>query len=157
MPCAQAHNNHAAQALNTHWQAPGDRDKLRAMRYFASLLFISAATMLATPAMAGDLVRQDGPVRPTIAPPPAWVLPAAIPPAPDKVEGAAVIDLLLDQQIHLIDGGVATYRSDVFRIATTQGLDRRDWRRAFEAGSVAEVMERLRRTGLIPIEAAEQA
>jgi len=123
MPCAQAHNNHAAQALNTHWQAPGDRDKLRAMRYFASLLFISAATMLATPAMAGDLVRQDGPVRPTIAPPPAWVLPAAIPPAPDKVEGAAVIDLLLDQQIHLIDGGVATYRSDVFRIATTQGLD----------------------------------
>jgi tetratricopeptide (TPR) repeat protein len=51
------------------------------------------------------------------------VLPAPIPPPPDKVDGASVVDLLLDQQVHLIDGGVATYRGNVYRIATSQGLD----------------------------------
>jgi len=71
----------------------------------------------ATPALA------DGVARPTIAPPATWVLPAAIPPAPDKVEGAAIVDLLLDQQVHLIEGGVAVYRGNIYRIATTQGLD----------------------------------
>ena len=83
----------------------------------AALFSAALAAMIATPALA------QGAARPVFAPPPAWVLPAAIPPAPDKDEGAAVVDLLLDQQIHLIDGGYAAYRANVYRIATTQGLD----------------------------------
>lgn len=90
----------------------------------ASLRFpprpLAVAVLLATtaqPALA------DEAARPTIAPPPDWVLPATIPPAPDKVDGAAVIELLLDQQVHVIDGGVASYRANTYRIATSQGLD----------------------------------
>ena len=84
----------------------------------------SAILLLATTALACDPAHAtDATARPVIAPPPDWVLPAPIPPAPDKVEGAAVIDLLMDSQIHLIDGGVASYRSNVYRIVTSQGLD----------------------------------
>lgn len=73
--------------------------------------------MLATPALAAP------DARPVIAPPPDWVLPAAMPAAPTAIEGASVVDLLLDQQVRLIDGGVATYRANVYRIASSQGLD----------------------------------
>jgi len=77
-----------------------------------------AAAILAQPARAADTA-----ARPVLAPPSDWVLPAAIPPTPDNTDGASVIDLLMDSQVHLIDGGVASYRANVFRIATSQGLD----------------------------------
>jgi tetratricopeptide (TPR) repeat protein len=77
-----------------------------------------AAAVCAQPALAAD-----GPTRPKLAPSPDWVLPAAVPPAPDHTDGAAVINLLMDSQVHLIDGGVASYRANVFRIATSPGLD----------------------------------
>ncbi|WP_353228390.1 DUF3857 domain-containing protein [Novosphingobium sp.] len=95
-----------------------------------STVMLAAAAALATVPGAGLAqtaaplaMAAATPVRPVIAPPAEWVLPAAIPPAPDKVDGAAVVDLLLDQQVHLIDGGLASYRANVFRIATAQGLD----------------------------------
>jgi len=88
-------------------------------------LFRRAVLLLAATALAPaqSACAADTPARPVLAPPPDWVLPAAIPPAPDKVDGAAVVDLLMDQQVHLIDGGVASYRASVYRIASSQGLD----------------------------------
>lgn len=63
--------------------------------------------------------------RPAIAPPEPWVLPpgAAITPTGAGAQGAATIDLLIDEQARLIDGGSSVYRANRFRIATTQGLD----------------------------------
>ncbi|MGQ4828602.1 hypothetical protein ACQ10I_20545, partial [Enterococcus faecalis] len=58
-----------------------------------------------------------------VAAPADWVLSAPVPAPPSHAEGAAVVDLLLDQQVHLIDGGEASYRANMFRIATAQGLD----------------------------------
>ena len=84
-----------------------------------AILLLAATTL----AWSGPLYAADTPVRPQIAPPPGWVLPATIPPAPDKIEGASVVDLLMDSQIHLIEGGVASYRDNIYRIVTSQGLD----------------------------------
>ena len=94
-----------------------------------TVLLVATAALAIMPgavfaqAAAPSAVTPAAPARPIIAPPADWVLPATIPPAPDKVDGAAVVDLLLDQQVHLIDGGLASYRANVFRIATAQGLD----------------------------------
>jgi tetratricopeptide (TPR) repeat protein/transglutaminase-like putative cysteine protease len=83
-----------------------------------SAILLLAATALMPPALAAE-----APPRPAIAPAPGWVQSAEIPPAPDKVEGAAVVDLLLDSQTRLIEGGTESYRANVFRIDTAQGLD----------------------------------
>ncbi len=82
-----------------------------------ALLFVIFA-LIAAPARAGEAQ-----ARPVVALPPDWVLPAEIPAAPDKAAGAAVVNLLLDQQVRLIAGGVASYRASVYRLATSQGLD----------------------------------
>lgn len=71
------------------------------------------------PALAADSPAR----RPQVAAPADWVLSAPVPAPPSHAEGAAVVDLLLDQQVHLIDGGEASYRANMFRIATAQGLD----------------------------------
>jgi tetratricopeptide (TPR) repeat protein len=84
-------------------------------------LAATAPAPVATP--VANNAAQAAPARPAIARPADWVLPAERPAAPDKVEGAAVVDLLLDQQVRLIDGGVASYRANLFRIATAEGLD----------------------------------
>jgi len=81
-------------------------------------IFLLAAT--AAPALAAVT---DAPARPAIAPPPDWVQRAEIPPAPDKVEGASVVNLLMDSQVRLIEGGMASYRGNIYRIVTAQGLD----------------------------------
>ncbi len=85
----------------------------------------SALALLAATALmpAHGATGADAAARPVIAPPADWVLPADIPPAPDKTEGAAVVDLLMDSQIHLIDGGLASYRANIYRIVSSQGLD----------------------------------
>ena len=41
--------------------------------------------------------------RPAVGPVPAFVLPAAIPPAPSSASGAAIVDLLADTQMQLTD------------------------------------------------------
>ena len=58
-----------------------------------------------------------------IAPPPAWVLPATIPPAPADARGAATIDLLIDSQVRFAPEGDITYSNAVYSIENAQGLD----------------------------------
>jgi tetratricopeptide (TPR) repeat protein/transglutaminase-like putative cysteine protease len=58
-----------------------------------------------------------------IAPPPAWVLPATIPPAPADARGAATIDLLIDSQVRFAPEGDVTYSNAVYSIENAQGLD----------------------------------
>lgn len=89
----------------------------------ASPVLAAATQAPPTQAPPAQAAKDTAPVRPAIAPPADWVLPAVVPAAPDKVEGASVVDLLLDQQVHLIEGGVASYRANMFRIATAEGLD----------------------------------
>ncbi|WP_082701854.1 DUF3857 domain-containing protein [Novosphingobium sp. FSW06-99] len=86
-------------------------------------ILLLGATALGGGVNAFGAVAPDAAPRPAIAPPPDWVLPATIPPPPDQTERSSVIVLLTDEQAHLTDGGVALYRDNIYRIATSQGLD----------------------------------
>ena len=60
--------------------------------------------------------------RPAVAPAPQWVLPAPIPKAPKAAGDSALVMLLADQQIRLVDGGEQRYTNSVFRIGSPQAL-----------------------------------
>src|SRR4051812_14870892 len=60
--------------------------------------------------------------KPIIAPPAAWVHPAALPADTGKPDPAAVKLLLTDQQIRLLPSGTETYSESVLRVQTAQGL-----------------------------------
>lgn len=60
--------------------------------------------------------------RPTIAPAPAWVVAAPIPPAPKAAGDAGIVVLLVDQQVRLRDGGEERYVASVLRIGSPQAL-----------------------------------
>ena len=78
------------------------------------LVVLLASTIFATAAHAGD--------KPVIAPTPAWVKPVAVPAAPAKPDDAAILTLLLDQQIALEAGRETVYSEVAFKIQTPQGL-----------------------------------
>ncbi len=60
--------------------------------------------------------------RPSVAPPPAWVLPAPIPAPLPGTEGLAATVLLADQQTRLTDAGDARYIETAVWIGSSQGL-----------------------------------
>ena len=60
--------------------------------------------------------------RPAVGPVPAFVLPAAIPPAPSSASGAAIVDLLADTQMQLTDQADTSYQNYVYRVETAKGL-----------------------------------
>ncbi|WP_309612343.1 DUF3857 domain-containing protein [Sphingomonas sp.] len=78
-----------------------------------------AVAALAAP-VAVPLVRAS---RPLVAPPEAWVLPAAIPPAPTASEGAATVTLLSDSQTRFAADSDTNYFAAIYRIASSKGLD----------------------------------
>lgn len=93
------------------------------MRTFAFIsITLCAASALGgnSEASAADPTAQAA--RPTIAPPPDWVLPAAIPSAPKATEGAASINLLSDIQKRFAAGGDSTYVDFAFKIASAEAL-----------------------------------
>ena len=67
---------------------------------FAAFLLCGSSLAAAAPPGAGAAAR------PTIAPAPEWVAPAAIPAAPPAAEGAATVDLLTDIQRKLTNEGL---------------------------------------------------
>jgi tetratricopeptide (TPR) repeat protein len=83
---------------------------------FAAFLLCGSSLAAAAPPGAGAAAR------PTIAPAPEWVAPAAIPAAPPAAEGAATVDLLTDIQRKLTKDGDLNYYATVYKIASPQGL-----------------------------------
>lgn len=79
-----------------------------------SLIFLAIAC-----AAAGDADAAD---RPSVAPPPAWVLPAPVPAPPPGTEGVAATVLLADQQTRMTDAGDARFVETAVRIGSSQGL-----------------------------------
>ncbi|WP_432787902.1 DUF3857 domain-containing protein [Novosphingobium rhizosphaerae] len=90
----------------------------------AALLPVAIAPARAAPVGEhGTAPARDTLARPAIAPPEPWVLPPGAAPEPSAAQGAGTVDLLMDEQARLIEGGTSTYRANRFRIATAQGLD----------------------------------
>lgn len=85
------------------------------MSVVSAILFAVTSSGAVSPVQAS--------ARPVVAPPEAWVLPAALPPAPMAAAGAATVDLLSDTQTRFTDQGDTTYSAAAYRIATAQGLD----------------------------------
>lgn len=84
-------------------------------KFMTWLVACVAAAILAAPSVrAAD--------RPAVGPAPAWVLPAPLPAAPEGTEGAAIVQLLLDQQSRLTDTGDSAYFASVIRIGAPQAL-----------------------------------
>jgi tetratricopeptide (TPR) repeat protein len=80
---------------------------------------IATVLALAGPAHADDKPGND---KLLIAPPGAWVVPAAIPADDGQGGDAAVKILLRDEQDDLQPGRVTTYGESVFKLQTAQGL-----------------------------------
>ena len=77
---------------------------------------------LAAAALAGAAQGADLADKPVIAPPPAWVIPAALTADTGKADEAAVRILLQDQQVRLTAEGEEVYTETVMRVQTPQGL-----------------------------------
>lgn len=90
------------------------------MRAFLLTMFaLGSAAALAAPSVVAPARPSTLPPRaerPLIGPPPAWVLPAPIPPSAPANAGVAVSVLLLDQQAHLTRDGDAHYVDTAIRI-----------------------------------------
>lgn len=82
---------------------------------------LACSSQLATIAVA-QAAPDEKLARPSIAPPPNWVLPAAIPQAPAAAEGAATVDLLNDTQVRLSNSGDSSYHDIAYKIASAEGL-----------------------------------
>lgn len=87
---------------------------MRALSWILAGLALPAGALAAAPARLE---------RPLVAPPAAWVAPAATPSEPAAAQGASTIDLLNDVQTRFASEGDSTYNGLIYKIATPQGLD----------------------------------
>ncbi len=78
------------------------------------LLTCSVLLALAGPAKAADALK--------FGPPPSWVVPLEIPPAPTALANAPIVLLLKDQQARLEPGKVTTFMEFALRIQNSDGL-----------------------------------